>query len=465
MTNIDQIIAQGEGPSIEFVNAFADPARVAAHVAALLNSGGGYILVGVDELGRPSGDVDAEASATTLQSYLARHITPATLVDVGVDETPDGLHVVTIVVPGGKDGPFVANERVYIRTGSETRPATGDELQALLQRTVAATERWERRPAPTLNDDDLDLDEIRRTVRSAADLQRANLPSVDGEDPERTLAALGMATRGALTNAADVCFGRDPAIRHPQVRVRAFAYESDRAGDFVDHQTFSGPIVQVIERAAAFIRERAPLSAEFEPDNLRRTNRTSYPTYVVREGLVNALAHRDYAASSSGVTVEVYPARVEIWNAGRLPEGWKPKTLFTPHPSLPTNPDIVHVLYLRDLMERIGRGTLKMIQTCREEGLPVPLWESGSHGVRLTLFSRASARAPQADLNDRQRALLDRLTTGDQVTLGEYHSEFADDLTERTARRDLAELTRIDLLRQEGRGRGSRYIRTNRDPF
>jgi len=461
MTLVERLIEKGEGPTIEFVRSPEDLGQVAAHVVAMLNSGGGYVVLGVDEEGRVLGIPDAGKVAEGVQAFLVDRISPKAFLDVGVDPVED-LEVVIVDVPGGKDTPFVTDGSVLLRRGTSTVVATGDELHALLQGRVAGVERWERRSAPTLTEEDLDREEIGLAVQSARELGRASIPG-DAEDAYAVLAALGMASRGQFTNAADVCFGRNPAIRHPQVRVRAFAYRSDRGGDFVDQRTLSGPVAQVLEESSSFVLDRAPITAEFREDRLHRRDRAAYPLYVVREGLVNALAHRDYASFSGGVTIEVYPARVEIWNTGRLPEGWDARRLRTTHPSLPSNPDIAHVLYLRGLMERIGRGTLKMIQTCREEGIPTPKWEVDADGVKLTLFSRASRLAPEVALNDRQRSLLTALEPGAIVTFGEYHKRFARVVSERQARRDLSGLVEADLLRQEGRGPSTRYIRNDRE--
>jgi hypothetical protein len=60
------------------------------------------------------------------------------------------------------------------------------------------------------------------------------------------------------------------------------------------------------------------------------------------------------------------------YGCGRLPDGLKPADLRRNHPSLPANPDIAQVLYLRGLMERIGRGTQKIIQSCVDQGLRPP---------------------------------------------------------------------------------------------
>jgi ATP-dependent DNA helicase RecG len=165
--------------------------------------------------------------------------------------------------------------------------------------------------------------------------------------------------------------------------------------------------------------------------------------------LVNALAHRDYASFSSGATVLVYPAHVKIWNSGRLPLGWRADKLRMPHASIPANPDIAHFLYIRSYMERIGRGTNKMIETCREMGLPAPAWAVDEDGITLTLHSRASIEAPELNLNKRQNRLLAELNPGSSITLSDYLKRFADDVGDRQARRDLKELEGMnpDIIR------------------
>ncbi|RZK39862.1 MAG: hypothetical protein EOO61_06910 [Hymenobacter sp.] len=134
------------------------------------------------------------------------------------------------------------------------------------------------------------------------------------------------------------------------------------------------------------------------------------------------------------------------------------------HPSLPANPDIAHYLYSRGYMERIGRGTLKMIQACQEEGIHTPKWEVDSDGVKLTLYSRVSRLTSTVQFNERQQAFLDSLGNGMAVSLNDYRKAFALEVSERQARRDLSKLVDADFLRQEGKGSSTQYIRTKRKP-
>jgi len=106
---------------------------------------------------------------------------------------------------------------------------------------------------------------------------------------------------------------------------------------------------------------------------------------------MNAFAHRDYASFSGGVYASVYPDRIEILNSGRLPKGISAESLRREsHESILVNPDISHVFYLYELMERVGRGTFKIIQECREYEMWLPEWKSGASGVRLTFSNPGS---------------------------------------------------------------------------
>ena len=86
-----------------------------------------------------------------------------------------------------------------------------------------------------------------------------------------------------------------------------------------------------MEKVGAHVR----IQSLFAPGDRGREDHPNYSIEALREGLVNALAHRDYAAFSGGVTVSVYPGRIEIWNSGRLPRGIKVADLKRVHPSIP----------------------------------------------------------------------------------------------------------------------------------
>lgn len=460
MNILENQISKGRTGGLEFVASPDDFGAIVSHVVAMLNSGGGMVVVGADPKGKPLGLTRAEERALDLAEALRGAISPKPLLDANVEKVGTGK-VIVIDIPAARNTPFVTGGRVFLRKGKSTSPATGEDLQALFQGKVSETQPWERRSSPVLTLKDLDDEEIQRTVQVAASERRFAFRS-----PATTATALedlGMRFGALITNAGDICFGKVPAVRHPQARLRAYAFRSSQTGDdYIDQEDISGPLAQVVKRAVAFTFRNSPLAAKFLPASVERKNLPAYPEFAVKEGLVNALAHRDYAKVSSGATLLVFPDRVEIWNSGSLPEGWKADKLRHAHRSLPQNPDIAQFLFAANLMERIGRGTLRVIEACRDSGLPSPTWKVDEDGITLTLHSLASDEAPASRLTERQVALIRSLKEGEKVRLGEYVEQFAGKVSQRQAQRDLRELQSADLLRSEGKGRAAHYVRTKR---
>jgi ATP-dependent DNA helicase RecG len=66
-----------------------------------------------------------------------------------------------------------------------------------------------------------------------------------------------------------------------------------------------------------------------------------------------------------------------------LPDELKLADLKINHLSLPRNPDIAQICFLRGWIEKIGRGTLQIIDDCREKGVAVPSWHTAGGTTTL----------------------------------------------------------------------------------
>lgn len=120
-------------------------------------------------------------------------------------------------------------------------------------------------------------------------------------------------------------------------------------------------------------------------------------------------AHRDYLAPFGGISVHVYPNRPEIRNSGGLPNGITVESLARGNLSVLRNPDIANVLYLRGMMEKLGRGSLLILRECKEHGLPPPEWSVDPEGVTLTFFDPEVARLLRAFRGEQSRHELQEL--------------------------------------------------------
>ncbi|NGO54571.1 ATP-binding protein [Allomesorhizobium camelthorni] len=455
--DIRKQIKAGENAGTAFVADPGDLDAIAAAVCSFLNGRGGVVFVGVTPDGEIVGvGANPDSERRHLETRLQEMISPKALFTLSID-TEDDRPIVSIEAPQGRDVPYVVNGRVFVRRGKRTMVADPAELRQIIQGRSVEPDRWERRPSLGLSEDDLDQSEIDATIREARESERFKFEDKSGL--RGTLRQLGLVVSGGLTNACDVLFANRPPTRHPQCRVRFIQFETDKAGSaYLDDHWVDGPLVQVyweiIERVGAHVR----VQAYFAPSEHTRRDRVNYSIEALREGLVNALAHRDYASFSGGVSVSIYPDRIEMWNSGRLPREIKVGDLRKPHPSIPTNPDIAHVIYLRRLMERVGRGTQKIIAACEELGAQPPKWQDSASGVTLTIYSAGAAEG--ARLNPRQAHLMERLRPGDMLRLGDYLQD--QQISERQARRDLSELEEAGFLVRSGRARATVYQRTER---
>ena len=97
----------------------------------------------------------------------------------------------------------------------------------------------------------------------------------------------------------------------------------------------------------------------------------------MREAIINALCHRDYASVGT-IQVRIFDDRLEVWNPGRLPHDITLAMLYRQHHSHPRNPMIAHALYRARLIEHWGSGTTRIVSACRAGNIEVGFHVDGS---------------------------------------------------------------------------------------
>ena len=383
LEQIKKLLSLGEGQRIEFKSSIRNLDGLGKVVCGFLNTSGGYLICGVKEGGEVIGIVDSHDAVNRLKRHLIEYISPKALVAVQVEQL-EKKPVIIIEVPSGSDVPYSFKDVITIRAGERTQIADAQTIRDIVMRHQVEPERWERRFSFANIEEDIDVQEVRSAVSDAENVRRVLFR--DEGNTSMVLEDFSVARYGRLTNGGDVLFTTNPSIRLPQTRIRAMRYSSDKAGDkFSDMKSFEGPLHRIFEEAYSFIIRNTPSISRFIKGNPKRHDSPLYPEEAVREALINALAHRDYSASSGGVSIHVFPRRLEIWNSGALPEGVTEQSLLKGQISVLRNPDIAHVLYLRGLMEKAGRGSVLMVQKCLENGLPSPFWKSDPRlGVTVT---------------------------------------------------------------------------------
>lgn len=75
----------------------------------------------------------------------------------------------------------------------------------------------------------------------------------------------------------------------------------------------------MIDRTVDFVARNMGTRAWLEGG--RRRRKKALPLDAVREAVVNAVAHRDYAREGTDIEVSLYSDRLEVVSPGRLPNG------------------------------------------------------------------------------------------------------------------------------------------------
>lgn len=157
------------------------------------------------------------------------------------------------------------------------------------------------------------------------------------------------------------------------------------------------------------------------------------------------------------VQLRVYDEKISIWNDGGLPNGITLESLKQPHSSKPRNPIIADVCFKGGLIEAWGRGTIEIIEKCKQAGLPEPKLEERDGGFLVTLFKNqfTEENLSKLDLNERQKKFFEKYKSGDAISSSDYAKIFQ--ITVRTARRDLVDLIDKQLLYKKGEKKSTKY--------
>jgi predicted HTH transcriptional regulator len=193
-------------------------------------------------------------------------------------------------------------------------------------------------------------------------------------------------------------FGKDRFARFPDAWIQAGRFAGINRARLLDSAEIRSFLPRAAEEAIAFIHKH--LTHESIIEGVRREDRWSLPLVAIREALMNAIVHADYAQQGAPIRVALFDDRIEIENPGLLPFGLTIEDIMQGISKL-RNRVIGRVFHELHLIEQWGSGIQRMTAACQEAGLETPrLEEIGTH-FRVTISS-ARVRQPHTDETDRR---------------------------------------------------------------
>ena len=432
------------------------PTDVRDTIAAMAMTHGGLIIHGVDDR---RNIVGCPLSQNT-QDRITR-IASECSVDVQVREITVGEFELTICAVPEVRGRIVTTPdgRLLRRVGGDSQPIRGDAMARFIREREHRA--GEDEPLVTARPPEFDLGAINQVL--AAD----GRPAVGPDLLDRALADLGVAVPAppplepSVLRAAAILFAADPRdfIRGAAVQlVRRTGIGSD-PGPTVAREECSGPLVATVDCCLRFVESH---TRQFEAvTGSRREALPEYPDAVLREAIVNALAHRDYGLVGATVDITVRDDRIEVRSPGPLPGHITLENMREEHYS--RNPRIMRVLKTMRLVEEYGEGIDRMYREMESRLMEPPVFEATASSVTVTLHNRFLVdvedqlwlrQLGREELTaDERRALVAARSNG-AVTPRELR-EIMPDADARTA---LDSAVTKGLLTRVGERGGSRYI-------
>jgi ATP-dependent DNA helicase RecG len=369
--------------------------------------------------------------------------------DVNLHQTEQGDCVEIIVEP--QPNPVNYKGEYHFRSGSTKQELKGAALDKFLLQKYG--KKWDSVPVPNVSVSELKQETFdffrKRGIRS----QRLD-ESVMFDTNEELLDNLQLIENGLLKRAAILLFHPKPEKFVTGSYIKIGFFETNIDLRFQDE--VHGNLFEQIEKTMELLFSKY-IKAMISYEDIYRVETFEYPKEAVREALLNAVSHKDYACGYP-IQISVYTDKIMIWNEGSLPENWTIERLFSKHPSKPYNPDIANAFFRSGNVEAWGRGIEKIKNQCLEAGLPAPVFKlEGSDFWLIFRKDRFNEQfLSELGLNERQIKAVLYIKEKGRITNGEYQE--INECSRNTASSELNNLVNKHIMQSSDiKGAGSFY--------
>lgn len=431
-----------EGITIEFKREYTD--EIKKTVVAFANTSGGELLIGVEDDGTVVGVPDVDGTMLKVTNTLRDSIKPdITMFLLCEKREMDGKDVVSVSIQKGTACPYylaakgLRPEGVFVRQGAFTVPATWSAILKMIKETDGDDYEAVR----SLNQD-LTFQDAERFFAEE------HIPF--GQEQKRTLGLVS--EDGVFTNLGLLL--SDQCMHTAKLAV----FQGSSKTVFKDRAEFSGSLFRQMENIYAYIDRFNRIRAEFP--GLKRVDTRDYPPEAVREAMLNAIVHRDYAYSAS-TFISIFDDRIEFVTLGGLPKGIAMSDVIM-GVSVPRNRRLANIFYRLHLIEAFGTGMLK-IKECYAGYACQPAVEASENAFKITLSNvnyEAETTSRKNSLSEKEQRILEYISAKQPVSRAEI--EAATGLSQSVTVRALKNLLELEAIQKRGKGKNTVYYRESK---
>ncbi len=364
----------------------SDVESLAETCVCFANAQGGAVVVGIeDKMKEPPPNQKINVDVMNKVISRLRSLTDGVgIANPVIHQHPNGGQYFSFkVLPSTRLVATTSTGKVFIRISDNCYPVKSEELTDLAAEKNAF--QWELIVAQKISLSDADNSQIEHFISSIKKSDKVS-DFIKEKSTREILEFYQMiSSEGILTNLGVLWLGT-PTQRARLSYPITFQYivyneneEKIRKKNWHFHLHNPMQLLLEIEKEAVELTYSTEISNGLFRDSVR-----NYPKEVIRELLINAIAHKRYT-SSGDIFLEVYPNRVVFTNPGGLPIGISKDNIL--HERQRRNPHLIQTLHDLKLMEGEGSGYDLIYEKLSLDAKPFPIIESSYNKMVVTVFS------------------------------------------------------------------------------
>ncbi len=379
------------------------------------NAQGGEIIIGIEDKqdAPPPGQTIKQEDINALVRSLRQLTDGVSIItsDIITHEN-GGAYFFLNIQPSTRVIATTSSGKVFIRISDSCYPVGSDDLTNLASEKTAF--QWEIITVQKVRLPNADAQKIHALLKDLRDSEKVSDFIKAKSDEEILLHYQLLNPEGYLTNLGVLWLGNSNQIARLSypITVQYIVYnereEKVRKKEWHFHLHSPKEMLLEIEKEAIELTYSTEL-----PDGLFRKSIRQYAREVVRELLVNAIAHKKYTISGD-IFIEVYPDRFRITNPGSLPLGVNAKNIL--HERQRRNPHLIQLMSDLKLMEGEGSGYDLVYEKLARDAKPMPEIESDFTKVSVTVYAKSMNLEVLSILDYIDRHFM--LTQKEYITLG-----------------------------------------------
>ena len=355
-----------ENQHIEYKESWRD--EYLKWISAFANADGGVLHIGRNDKGAVVGLVNAAKLLEDIPNKVRDILGIMVKVNLSEEAGKEFLEIAVDPYPY----PVSYRGEYHYRSGSTKQELKGAALDRFLLKKLGR--HWDGVPVPHFTVADLSQQALAAFRKKAAKSKRLSAELL-AEPDASLLAKLMLFDHAHLKRAAVMLFHEEPerVVTGAYVKIGYFRTDSD----LLYHDEIHGDLFSQVEKTLDLLFTKY-LRAGISYEGIQRLETFPVPEAALREAVINAIAHKDYA-SAIPIQISVYHNKLMLWNPGHLPQDWTPDEFSAKHASSPNNPDIANAFFRVAFIEAWGRGIDLIRNACRAAGNPEPAfrWDNG----------------------------------------------------------------------------------------